>query len=62
MEPVSDMFRKRNRIVSGLSMGVLIVEAEFRSGTSITAKYAKEQGKDIFCIPNARENRKGIRN
>lgn len=41
-------------------MGVLIVEAEARSGTSITARYAKEQKKDVFCIPNSRENRKGI--
>lgn len=54
------MFRQRNRIVSGISMGVLIIEAEARSGTSITARYAKEQNRDVFCIPNARENRKGI--
>lgn len=58
-EPKSEFFRRRNRIVSGLSIGVLIVEAEFRSGTSITARFAKEQGKDVFCIPSSRENRKG---
>lgn len=58
-EPESEFFRRRNRIVSGLSMGVLIVEAEFRSGTSITARFAKEQGRDVFCIPSSRENRKG---
>lgn len=62
IEPKSDMFRKRNRIVSGLSLGVLVVEAEYRSGTTITARYAKEQKKEVFCIPNSRENRKGIRN
>lgn len=38
---------------------MLIVEAECRSGTSITARFAKEQGKDVFCIPSSRENRKG---
>lgn len=56
----SEKFRKRNRIVSGLSVGVLIVEAEFISGTSITARFAKEQGKDIFCIPNSIDNKKGM--
>lgn len=59
--PDSDKFRKRNRIVSGLSMGILIVEAAYRSGTSITARYAKEQGKEVYCIPNAIENKKGKR-
>lgn len=58
--PVSEMFRQRNRIVSGLALGVLVVEAEARSGTSITARHAKEQGKEVFCIPNSRDNRKGI--
>lgn len=41
-------------------MGVLIVEAEIKSGTGITARYAKEQGKEIFCIPSSIGNRKGI--
>lgn len=54
------MFRQRNRIVSGLSLGILVIEAEARSGTSITARYAMEQGKDVFCIPNSIDNRKGI--
>ncbi len=48
----SKYFPIRNRIVSGLSNGVLVVEARHRSGTSITAKYAKQQGKSIFCIPS----------
>jgi len=56
----SEKFRRRNRIVSALSLGVLIVEAEIRSGTSITARYAKEQGKCIFCIPSSINNNKGI--
>jgi len=59
-EPKSERFRKRNRIVSGLSLGILVVEAEYRSGTSITARYAKEQGRDVFCLPSSIENRKGI--
>ncbi len=59
-KPDSEKFKQRNRIVSGLSLGVLVVEAEFRSGTSITAKHAIEQGKEIFCIPSSRENRKGV--
>lgn len=59
-ETASERFRQRNRIVSALSLGVLIVEAEERSGTGITAKFAREQGKDIFCIPSSIDNRKGI--
>ena len=52
MQAESKNCPKRNRIVSGLSDGVLVVEARYRSGTSITAKFAKEQGKPIFCIPS----------
>lgn len=46
-----EYFPNRNRIISGISMGVLIVEARYRSGSSITAKHAISQKKTVFCIP-----------
>ncbi len=44
-------FRYRNRIMSGLSFGTLIIEASLRSGCLLTAGHAIEQGRDIFCVP-----------
>ena len=44
-------FPKRNRIIAGLGKCTIVVEAKFRSGSSITAKFTKEQGKPVFCIP-----------
>lgn len=60
VEPDSRNFPKRNRIVSGLSIGVLVIEAIHRSGTTITAGLAKEQGKKVFCVPNSIENIYGV--
>lgn len=53
-------FLQRNRIVSGLAIGTLVVEGGYRSGTSVTARLTKKQEKNIFCIPSSLENKKGI--
>ncbi|MEW6775313.1 MAG: DNA-processing protein DprA [Bdellovibrionota bacterium] len=56
--PLADNFRQRNRVISGLSLGVVLVQGTAESGARITVNYALEQNRQVFCVPGQIHSRR----